>query len=283
MLTRERLDSLIAAALMGADDAVRRAWERIRIEPQKWQCSPWGDQGGGFWVVAELDGQVLWFNDIEHGFNLSEFTTRGVIARYGSNQSELAGFLASLPEAVAAEAFARARPAAHMPAPLHGPGRIVRRQTTYWTLEPDGSAPVRVHFTGKQETSFHGEAYAQAELAERHPLLLDYDEAWMKLFVSCARQCPPTFASTLAKQVTLATGGWRDGVHYLGVRRCAETLADGFGCLMNAPGSLAQQAAESVRAHGANASLLPERPARPGHRVLLLGRSFVVARAFRFE
>jgi hypothetical protein len=28
-------------------------WEEIRITPTKWSCSPMGDLGGGFWVVAK--------------------------------------------------------------------------------------------------------------------------------------------------------------------------------------------------------------------------------------
>ncbi len=78
-LTREDLDELISRGLEPMDDAVQTAWTAIRIEPEKWQCSPWGDEGGGFWVVAEKDGQVVWYNDIEDGFNISRFATRGII------------------------------------------------------------------------------------------------------------------------------------------------------------------------------------------------------------
>ncbi len=46
-LSREELDALIAEGLSSADDSVRAAWERMRIAPEKWQCSPWGDPGGG--------------------------------------------------------------------------------------------------------------------------------------------------------------------------------------------------------------------------------------------
>lgn len=64
-MAREQLVELITDALGLADDTAKDAWECIRIEPEKWQCPPWGDAGGGFWGVAAVkDGEVVWYNDI---------------------------------------------------------------------------------------------------------------------------------------------------------------------------------------------------------------------------
>ena len=57
----------------------QRLWQAIRIEPEKWQQHPYGDQGGGFWVVGLIGRAVLWYNDIEEGFNRSSFSTYGLI------------------------------------------------------------------------------------------------------------------------------------------------------------------------------------------------------------
>jgi hypothetical protein len=67
----------------------RRLWEVIKVSPQKWQQHPWGDHGGGFWVVAILGQTVVWFNDIEDGFNRSHYDQHGVIRDYWCNQDEL--------------------------------------------------------------------------------------------------------------------------------------------------------------------------------------------------
>jgi hypothetical protein len=67
----------------------RRLWEVIKIPPQKWQQHPWGDAVGGFWVVAILGSTVVWFNDIEEGFNRSRYDRHGVIRDYWCNQDEL--------------------------------------------------------------------------------------------------------------------------------------------------------------------------------------------------
>lgn len=39
-LQKSELADLIAPGLADADDSVREAWDRIRIAPEKWQCSP---------------------------------------------------------------------------------------------------------------------------------------------------------------------------------------------------------------------------------------------------
>ena len=66
-----------------------RLWNAIRVEFTKWQQHPWGDQGNGFWVVGFIGNQVLWYNDIEEGFNWSRYTTSGLIDEYWCNQDEL--------------------------------------------------------------------------------------------------------------------------------------------------------------------------------------------------
>jgi len=71
------------------DHPTRRLWNAMRVEPQKWQLHPWGDLGGGFWVVAVIGRYAVWFNDIEGGFNISQYDTPGVLLEYCCNQDEL--------------------------------------------------------------------------------------------------------------------------------------------------------------------------------------------------
>lgn len=66
-----------------------RLWQAARIEPERWQQHPYGDAGGGFWVVAIIGRTVVWYNDIEDGFNRSSYSTYGTIDDYWCNQDEL--------------------------------------------------------------------------------------------------------------------------------------------------------------------------------------------------
>ena len=66
-----------------------RLWEAIRVPPEKWAEKSYGELGGGFWVVAVVGTTVVWYNDIEGGFNRSGYTTFGTIEGYWCNQDEL--------------------------------------------------------------------------------------------------------------------------------------------------------------------------------------------------
>ena len=66
-----------------------RLWEAIRVSPTKWKEERYGALGGGFWAVAILGSLVVWYNDIEDGFNYSKYSCFGIIDEYWCNQDEL--------------------------------------------------------------------------------------------------------------------------------------------------------------------------------------------------
>ena len=66
-IDRDELQRWIERGLDAGGHDTRALFVRIVREPAKWQLHPWGDLGGGFWVVAVLGNRVVWFNDIEGG------------------------------------------------------------------------------------------------------------------------------------------------------------------------------------------------------------------------
>ncbi len=88
-ISEEELSKEIANGVFAMEPPARELWMLIQVKPAKWECRPWGDEGGGFWVVGILGEQVVWYNDIEDGFNISHYQTHGVIAEYWCNQDEL--------------------------------------------------------------------------------------------------------------------------------------------------------------------------------------------------
>jgi hypothetical protein len=54
-----------------------RIWETIKIIP------------GGFWAVAAFGSSVIWYNEIEEGFNLSNYKKYGVISEFFCDQLDL--------------------------------------------------------------------------------------------------------------------------------------------------------------------------------------------------
>ena len=90
------LKTLIAQQIAECSPETRALFEANAITPKKWALSPWGDDGGGFWVIAIIGKFVLWYNDIEEGFNISSFTQEGTIEQYWCNQDPLHVALLSL-------------------------------------------------------------------------------------------------------------------------------------------------------------------------------------------
>ena len=88
-ITKSALRARVAQGEARMNPSQRRLWEAVRIDPEKWQQHPYGDQGKGFWVVALVGRTVIWYNDIEEGFNRSRYSTYGTIDDYLCNQDEL--------------------------------------------------------------------------------------------------------------------------------------------------------------------------------------------------
>jgi len=88
-ITLAQLWDIVHAGEREMSPQLSRLWHVIRVDIAKWQLSPWGDLGNGFWVVGVIGNQVLWYNDIEDGFNWSAYSTFGVIGEYWCNQDEL--------------------------------------------------------------------------------------------------------------------------------------------------------------------------------------------------
>ena len=77
--TAEELGEYVLEGLLDCSSHQRELFSRISIHPEKWQLSPWGDRGGGFWAVAIANGKVLFYDDVEGGFVCSSFRQHGVI------------------------------------------------------------------------------------------------------------------------------------------------------------------------------------------------------------
>lgn len=274
---------MISSALAEYDEDVAAEWARIRIEPEQWRCSPWGDESGGFWAVAVEGGRVLWFNDIEDGFNWSPYSARGTIGEYLCDQDTFMVILERIAQAKSELARAGLNER-HVPADVIGPGTIVRRQTTYWEVRTASAAVYRIHFREKMEVGFTTAAYASAEIVSIHPLLVQYDEPSRSLYFSGTPFNPRIVAENLDRLIREASADWRNLSDYAGgIDAVERRLRTGHGMLMGGPESVCGSVARALEAAGVGASVLGVAAPRPGNRVLLLGRNYVVATAFVFE
>ena len=85
----DELEAIIEESELDMSKGCQRFWEYIKINPEKWNLSPEGDAGGGFWVVAVIGKTCIYYNDIEDGFNVSSYETFGRIDNYKCSQCDL--------------------------------------------------------------------------------------------------------------------------------------------------------------------------------------------------
>ncbi len=64
-------------------------WELIVVYPAHWQHRTSPVLASKFWVVAIFGEYVIWYNDIEEGFNISRYNEHGTIGEYWANQDDL--------------------------------------------------------------------------------------------------------------------------------------------------------------------------------------------------
>lgn len=90
-IDHRELHAIVERDLAACSAQQRSFFASIAIEPEKWRHSVLGAEGGGFWAIAIHDKRVLWFNDIEDGFNISTFEVRGELPEneYWCNQDSL--------------------------------------------------------------------------------------------------------------------------------------------------------------------------------------------------
>ena len=88
-LPEAALLELIEASVTRLTPQERRLWDLIKIAPIRWSGGDYGRETGGFWAVGVFGNRVLWYNEIEEGFNLSPFTIYGQINELWCNQDEL--------------------------------------------------------------------------------------------------------------------------------------------------------------------------------------------------
>jgi hypothetical protein len=88
-ITIEKIYGFILDTEKELNGELSNFWELFKIYPEKWTEETYGKEGDGFWVVGLIGKNVIWYNDIEEGFNISSYKTYGTIDEYFCNQDEL--------------------------------------------------------------------------------------------------------------------------------------------------------------------------------------------------
>ncbi|WP_431263264.1 hypothetical protein ACQ859_25170 [Roseateles chitinivorans] len=94
-ISAEELADLVQAELRQCTPAQAEAFSNHRV-PFYQVPIPRGDATESVFVIAHLQGKVLYYEDVEDGFELSALSPEGAIASPGYNQFELRHVLSQL-------------------------------------------------------------------------------------------------------------------------------------------------------------------------------------------
>ena len=78
-------------------------WNLIKVTSEKWQEKEYGTEGYGFWILGICGQRVIWYNDIEEGFNISTFSEVGQINQYMCTQYNLREALLQLHQTISSK------------------------------------------------------------------------------------------------------------------------------------------------------------------------------------
>jgi hypothetical protein len=75
----------------------RAFWYFVRIEPEKWVDLAYDAETVEFYVIALFGHKVIYYNDIEEGFNIAEFKEYGRLeGDGGANQNDFGEYISHL-------------------------------------------------------------------------------------------------------------------------------------------------------------------------------------------
>jgi hypothetical protein len=158
---------------------------------------------------------------------------------------------------------------------------ITRRQTTFWDLL-DAERASRVHFKGKKDFRVAEDEVASVQVVSEHPLLLDYQEQHVSIFLAGVGDNPSAILIELQEALLNATSRWREANTYLNAAADA-VLVGGYGMLFRGPDSLGRVVIAILSKAGVKLTVIPSgRPTVPVQ-VLVAGNNWVIAEEFQFE
>jgi hypothetical protein len=85
---RREIEEILAQQVADLSEDERQAFERFRLEPYQAPITRYGKNEKVF-VVARNGDEVMYWEDVEEGFNISPFDRSGQITQHWCNQDSL--------------------------------------------------------------------------------------------------------------------------------------------------------------------------------------------------
>ena len=85
----EKINNIIINDELKMENEDLKIWNSIKVDLIKWDINNHGKPYDEFWIAGLIGKNVLWYNDIEDGWNISTWNTYGTINEYWCNQDDL--------------------------------------------------------------------------------------------------------------------------------------------------------------------------------------------------
>ena len=157
---------------------------------------------------------------------------------------------------------------------------MVKRQTTFWDLLGP-SKETRIHFIEKQEFAYVEESFVSWRVLEQHPLLIDYEYPWLKIFIRGKSDATISLEAELRDAV--AKYSPRPSGVYFNELGLDHILESGDGLIFDGPEPIAKNVMSILSKYELNNRSFPSREPMGPMKLLEAGNSYVIARDFRYE
>jgi hypothetical protein len=87
-ITADRLARLVEVDLLDCDEALRSLFSKYRVDPYHAPIDRLGSEELVF-VIAKKGNEVMYYEDVEEGFNISPISADGKILEHWCNQDPL--------------------------------------------------------------------------------------------------------------------------------------------------------------------------------------------------
>jgi len=163
-----------------------------------------------------------------------------------------------------------------------GPAKIRRRQATFWEIDQIGGPQrFRIEFRNKREFFADEALQGEVSLESSHPILRDYSEGRSSLLLESKVADPEVILHSLDELCSRQFRGWRSLDRYLNPQVAPELLLEqGYGLLLEGPSDFVRAAHELLSRSRIQTQIRPLANSPIETRVLMIGRSFVVADSF---
>ena len=166
--------------------------------------------------------------------------------------------------------------------------KIENYQSTFIVLNIEGEIS-RFDFIKKAEFRLNKGTIGKIEYFENHPLLIDYNENYLEIFINSKPNNTELFIKEMKLAIEEKTLGWRNWTdyfvekHFFTFEHFLKNINDGSGKLLKAPYLITQNVREVCEKHNVKIKIFGNELKTENYKMIMIENDFVIASEFKFH